>query len=250
MKNLNDLKVINVESNTESGFFHVEFSTGNSLQCCLKHLRQSEDEFFENGPIFLNQIEHDNSGFDDGLCADCNEWAFVDGEKEHILEFLINRARENGVQISVNNIGSTYGLYLKGITMPVKKSVRLVDDTIRTCNNLTQSGDVNWSGSLNAMSEQFNILIEENTPFFRPEQWTVFYCAYNGLISHPDIREEAKQLHWNISEGYQYDGQIRELLGDEQQALAFIEVIKLMSLSERIAIIYKAKSYWRQGLVA
>ncbi|MBO1894258.1 hypothetical protein HNW13_000360 [Shewanella sp. BF02_Schw] len=101
MKNLNDLKVTNVESKTEDGFFFVEFSTGKSLQCCLKALNQSEDELMENGPIFLNQIEHDNSGFDDGLCADCNEWALVDGENEHILEFLIDRARENGVHIIV-----------------------------------------------------------------------------------------------------------------------------------------------------
>jgi hypothetical protein len=99
MKNLNDLKVTNIESNTEFGFFFVEFSNGKSLQCCLKALRQSEEEHFENGPIFLNQIEHDNSGFSDGLCADCNEWAVVDGEWGHIIDFLIERARENGVQI-------------------------------------------------------------------------------------------------------------------------------------------------------
>jgi hypothetical protein len=131
--------------------------------------------------------------------------------------------------------------------MAIKKSVRLVDDTIRTCNNLTQSGDVNWSGSLNAMSEQFNILIEENTPFFQPEQWTVFYCLYNGYVSHPDIKEEAKNLPWHVSEGYQYDEQVRHFLGDEAQSAAFVEVLKLMPLSQRLAVIYKARAYWRNG---
>jgi hypothetical protein len=134
--------------------------------------------------------------------------------------------------------------------MPIKKSVRLVDETIKTCNNLTQSGDVNWSGSINAMSEQFNILIEENTPFFQPEQWTVFYCLYNGYVSHPDIKEEAKNLPWHVSEGYQYDEQVRDIIGSESDLNSFMSVIKIMSLSQRMAVIYKAKAFWRQGPVA
>ncbi len=99
MMNLNDLTVINAESDMENGFFFVEFSNGKSLQCCLKVLRQNEEDFFENGPIFLNQIEHDNSGFSYGVCGDCNEWAVVDGEWGHILDFLVDTARTHGVQI-------------------------------------------------------------------------------------------------------------------------------------------------------
>lgn len=128
----------------------------------------------------------------------------------------------------------------------IKKSVRLVDKTIRICNNLTEhSGDVNWSGSINAMAEQYELLINDNLPTFTENQWNAFYCAFNGYAKHPDPKTEADLLHWHISEGYQYDQQIRDFLGSESDAMTFIEMIKLMSTSQRLAVIYKARSYWR-----
>lgn len=99
MKNLSTLEVINSESNTEFGFFFIEFSNGKSLQCCLTSVHQDAEEFHDNGPIFLNQIEIGNSGYSEGLCADCNEWAVVEGEWSHIEEFLSEQARNCGVQI-------------------------------------------------------------------------------------------------------------------------------------------------------
>lgn len=57
---------------------------------------------------------------------------------------------------------------------------------------------------------------------------------------------EINQLHWNISEGYQYDEQIRDLLGTKEQAVEFVERIKSWSKPEKIAVIYMARAYWRQ----
>lgn len=100
MNNINEMAIKNVEADIEHGFFFVEFENGKSLQCCLKAQRQTEEELFHNGVIFLNQIEVGNSGFNEGLCADCNEWAVgEDDEWEHIEEFLIEQARSNGVEI-------------------------------------------------------------------------------------------------------------------------------------------------------
>lgn len=93
MKNLNELVVVNAEANVEHGFFFVEFENGKSLQCCLVAARNPDDGYLEQVHIW-------NNGFDDGLCYDCNAWAKdEDGEMGHINDFLVEKARENGLQI-------------------------------------------------------------------------------------------------------------------------------------------------------
>lgn len=132
--------------------------------------------------------------------------------------------------------------------MPVKKSVRLVDETITVCNNLTDhTGEINWSGSINALAERFTLLIDDNTPELTENEWNVFYSGQNGYMPHPNPKVEADTLPWHISEGYQYDEQIREFLGSEEAALDLIERVKSWSTSERLAVIYKSRAFWRKG---
>lgn len=95
MSNLNDLTVTNAEYDLDNGFFFIELSNGKSLQCCLKSYQ--EDEF--SVPCFHAQIELDNNGYNNGLCADCNEWAVFDGEWSHINDLLIDEARKIGIEI-------------------------------------------------------------------------------------------------------------------------------------------------------
>lgn len=135
--------------------------------------------------------------------------------------------------------------------MPIKKSVRLVDETIRLCNELSDvPGAVNWSGSINAMAEQYKILVEGCVPALTENQWKAFYCLYNGYMPHPSIQEEAKLLPWHVSEGWQYDAQVTEFLGSKEQAIQFLEQVKGWSTAQRVAVIYKAKAFWRNGPVA
>ena len=99
MINLNELTVKNVDYNTdlEGGFFCIEFSNGQFVQCCL-HANRDADGCYES---YNDAIEHDNSGFDYGICGDVNAWAAdEDGEIGHVLEFLIEKAREIGLQIA------------------------------------------------------------------------------------------------------------------------------------------------------
>lgn len=97
MTNLNDLNVVNREYSLESGFFWVEFENGKSLQCCLVSLG-NDGCYTEYAP----QVDINNNGFDDGLSWDNNQWAAdEDGETWHIEEFLINQARQCGLQIVV-----------------------------------------------------------------------------------------------------------------------------------------------------
>ncbi|MGO3848697.1 MAG: hypothetical protein ACTJIB_10500 [Pseudoalteromonas prydzensis] len=129
----------------------------------------------------------------------------------------------------------------------IKKSVRLVDKTQATLHNLTLTGEVNWSGSINDMAAQFELFVNDNTPELTAKEWNVFYCAYNGYMPSQDQEREARMLSWHISEGYQYDEQIREFIGSEAAAVALIDRVKSWSLSQQLAVIYKAKSFWRKG---
>ena len=62
MNELNRLPIKNSESNTEHGFYFVEFENGNSLQCCL--VSSKKNDFEEQ--YFHNQIEMGNSGYSEG----------------------------------------------------------------------------------------------------------------------------------------------------------------------------------------
>ena len=96
MKNLNELAIKNREANLVHGFFFVEFFDGRSLQCCLVSKLDNEND----DPYFVEQIEADNSGHDEGLSYDCNKWAAdEDGGLEHVELFLIEQARMVGVEI-------------------------------------------------------------------------------------------------------------------------------------------------------
>jgi len=139
------------------------------------------------------------------------------------------------------------GHFLEHEMAAIKKSVRLVDQTQATLSNLTLVGEVNWSGSINDLATQFELLVGDNTPTLTESEWNVFYCAYNGYMPSQDQEREARLLSWHISEGYQYDEQIRGFIGSDDAAIELIERVKSWSLSQKLAVIYKSKSYWRKN---
>lgn len=134
--------------------------------------------------------------------------------------------------------------------MAVKKSVRLVDETIKLCYELTNQGDTNWSGSLNAIAEQYKKFVTECLPTLSDNEKKAFYYTYNGYSAHPQLEMELNQLHWNISEGYQYDEQMQGFLGTKDQAIEFIERIQSWSKPEKMAVVYMSRAYWRQGQIS
>jgi hypothetical protein len=134
--------------------------------------------------------------------------------------------------------------------MPIKKSVRLVNDTIKLCHELTLTGETNWSGSLNAMAEQYKLFVTECLPELCDAKKFVFYCAFNGYFPNPSIDEELQSLPWHISESYQYDEQVKMMLDKSGiDVHAFIEEIKAWSKPQKLAVIYMARAYWRQGQI-
>lgn len=132
----------------------------------------------------------------------------------------------------------------------VKKSVRLIDQTINVCRVISRvskvmpESEINWSGSLNSMAAEYALIMEENKPELTQDQWNALYSLYNGYMPSEDAQREARLLSWHISEGYQYDSSIAEMIGSEEQAVAFIEEVKGWSLTKQLSAIYFAKAFW------
>lgn len=103
MTDLNEINVVNREYSLATGFFWVEFENGKSLQCCLKEQYQADGDRYASGKsIYLEQVDINDNGFDYGINWDNNQWAVgTDGKAEHIEEFLIEQARQCGLQIVV-----------------------------------------------------------------------------------------------------------------------------------------------------
>ena len=91
MTNLNELAVTNRDYDLKLGFFWVEFENGESLQCCLKGIRDEDGDYVG----YSAQVEIDNNGHDDGICADVNAWA----KDADVKDFLLEQARKAGLQI-------------------------------------------------------------------------------------------------------------------------------------------------------
>lgn len=134
----------------------------------------------------------------------------------------------------------------------VKKSVRLVDNTVDVCRVISRvskvsgNDEVNWSGSINAMADEYAIIVEENKPELTEGQWNALYSLYNGYAPSEDAKREARLLSWHISEGYQYDQSVKEFLGTEEEAVRFLEEVKSWSLTKQLSAIYHAKKFWSQ----
>jgi hypothetical protein len=131
--------------------------------------------------------------------------------------------------------------------MAVKKSVRLVDDTIQLCHNLTLTGETNWSGSINAMAEQYNIFVTDCLPDLCEAKKFAFYCVFNNYMPHPSIDQEVQTLAWHISEGYEYDDQIRMKLDENGiDIFTFVGEIRNWSRPQKLAVIYMARAFCRK----
>lgn len=95
---LSDLKIEDINVYIDDGFFNVIFEDEDrrsirSIQCCLKQ------DFDAEELTFLEKIDYLNSGFDDGMSYDCNRWAIKLYGRDAVLDFLVEQAEKNGVEI-------------------------------------------------------------------------------------------------------------------------------------------------------
>ena len=88
---MKDLKITNKEYDVKDGFMFVDYDNGLLIQCCLQYIGGER--------VF---VEYDN-GYDWGLWADVNRWAFDKYGKETVLLALTEAAKELGLTIYYDN---------------------------------------------------------------------------------------------------------------------------------------------------
>lgn len=131
--------------------------------------------------------------------------------------------------------------------MAYKKSVRITNEAAGILAAFSEGDEMNWSGSINSMAEQVGFMVAEIKLKLTKQEWSALHCCYNGYISHPNPVEESRLLPWHVDQGYRYDEQVRSFLGSEDAAMALVEKLEKMSLSERMMVVVAAKSFWRKG---
>jgi len=130
--------------------------------------------------------------------------------------------------------------------MAVKKSVRIADEALKTMAALPtmMSPVANYSGAINSMAECFALAVESCQPEMTDGQRMALACCYNGYAPTESLQQELRLLPWHVSEGYQYDEQVADLLGSQETASEFIEMVKAWSDAEKLAAIYFARKFW------
>jgi hypothetical protein len=130
----------------------------------------------------------------------------------------------------------------------IKKSVRLVDETINLCGILSRGSDVNYSGSLNGMAQRYNILIKSVMPELGEGEEKAICAAFNGYTMADDITQDIAGFEWHISESMQYDGNFNDILNhykiDGEQ---FKTKIRGWNAAQRLAVIDMTQRFWNAG---
>jgi|TARA_R110000796_G_scaffold50909_5_gene120196 hypothetical protein len=128
--------------------------------------------------------------------------------------------------------------------MSIKKSVRLVDETIKLCHELTSQGDTNWSGAINTMAQHYKVFVDECLPSLTANEKKFIYYVYTDYIPQPNLEMEFYQQDWHVNECWLYDKQASDLLGTNEQAIEFVKRVRAWSKPEKLAVIYMARVYW------
>jgi len=95
---------------------------------------------------------------------------------------------------------------------------------------------------LNAIEKPATAVLT-HLPTLTSQQQGGIYQAFNGYTESYNLEREAKLLPWRISEAYKHDSKVKELLGNEDEAMKFIGSIVYWSTTQRIAVILDAKAY-------
>ena len=132
--------------------------------------------------------------------------------------------------------------------MAIKKSVRLSDETQKTCGELSMGGDVNWSGSINSITTRYNFLIEQSLPELSEGEKLAYVAMYNGHMLNNDIKLELRSFSIMVSESILYDSTISELLSQYNvDQSEFVRKSQEYTYPERLAIVDMTQRFWNKG---
>jgi hypothetical protein len=131
--------------------------------------------------------------------------------------------------------------------MAIKKSVRLSDETENLCVVLSEFGETNWSGTINKIASRYNEVIARALPELSENERLAICQCYNGHMKPERVQDQVAGLEFTISEGWQYDSNVRDLLGDESAARDLLEKVRGWSFVERVAVIDMTERFWGES---
>jgi len=139
--------------------------------------------------------------------------------------------------------------------MTIKKSVRLSDLSERLCLILSETGEPNYSGTLNKIAERYETIIGQTLPDLTQNEKLAICQCYNGYMKPERVRDQIAALEFTISEGYQWDDNVKELLigaesaddllgNDGSEIQTLLEKVRSWTIPERIAVIDMTERFW------
>lgn len=129
--------------------------------------------------------------------------------------------------------------------MAIKKSVRLVDETVNLCNAVSHDGEENWSGGINKIAERYGIFVEKCLPELSQFEKLAICQSYNGHAPHGDLRTELRMMDWHLSESVTHDGSVAEMIDKSEAGRdEFLAKAKAWTLPERLAVFHMAYAFW------
>lgn len=129
----------------------------------------------------------------------------------------------------------------------IKKSIRLVDETIDLCRILSVREDVSYSSAINGMAQRYNILIDNINLSLSEGEVMVICAAFNGYMMDVNIYNEILNFEWHISESILYDENVQEILSHFKiEVEAFKDKIAVWSDTEKLAAIDMTQRYWNK----
>lgn len=81
--------------NLKDGFFTIEFSNGECLQCSLNQFPDAMGEYFVDNSISIN-----NNDFNSEELSPINDWALNIFGEEVVILFLIHEAQKSGLHLT------------------------------------------------------------------------------------------------------------------------------------------------------
>ncbi|HGS4512683.1 TPA: hypothetical protein ACMDOZ_002379 [Vibrio cholerae] len=103
---------------------------------------------------------------------------------------------------------------------------------------------IGWSYSANAMADEYQLIMEENKPSLDDNHWRALHWLYDLYKPTTDAAKEADSLPERLLQAYHDDYHVSAALGNEEQALSFINEIRQWSKTKRLAAIFQAKANW------
>ena len=139
-----------------------------------------------------------------------------------------------------------FGALFGGI-MAIKKSVRLIDDTIKNLQALS-GHEINWSGAINSLSQYHSLFCQYCLPELKQAEKYALAQAYNGHLFGREIEQEVRMLHWKMSEAIEYDGSVFEILASEDiDPSKFLERVKAWTPAQRLAVLVFVQKFWNES---